>query len=231
MNYFNEVDSLFRRLQALAHTNDIAAFQQHFDDGRTCGRRTEARLFHRVGQLSLVQALACRLHRGQERAFRESLGGPGLLFPGFDIYDLLELSLGKTHRQDLLRSFLLGTTFRFSLSSFRPNVQDLPTYLLHDCSGGSIAVDEFSMRNGGNHSRDSLKVIVMPHHEEAAADKTVNLAFLFRELGPLGRSRIGNDGVVVTDLTVVDITLSQGPLPRSSSQLLLITFRNCANNA
>jgi hypothetical protein len=54
------------------------------------------------------------------------------------------------------------------------------------------------MRKGGNHSRDSLKVIVMPHHEEAAADKTVNLAFLFRELGPLGRNRIGNDGVVVT---------------------------------
>src|ERR1700757_22458 len=75
--------------------------------------------------------------------------------------------------------FSSALPFASRFSSFRPNVQDLPTHLLHDGSGGSIAVDEFSMSDGGNHSRDSLKVIVMPHHEEASADKTVNLAFLF----------------------------------------------------
>src|SRR5271165_6402269 len=103
--------------------------------------------------------------------------------------------------------------------------------MLHDGSGGSIAVDKFSMRDCGNHSRDGLKVIVVPHHEEAAADQTVNLALLFGKLGLLGGNRIGNDGVVVTDLTVVDIPLSQRPLSRSSSQLLLIAFRNCGTNA
>jgi hypothetical protein len=81
------------------------------------------------------------------------------------------------------------------------------------------------MPDCGNHGRDGLEVIVMPHHEEAATDQTVNLAFLFRELGLLGGNRSGNDGVVVTDLTVVDIPLSQRPLPCSSSQLRLIAFQ------
>jgi hypothetical protein len=102
---------------------------------------------------------------------------------------------------------------------------------LHDGSGGSIAVDEFSMGDRGNHGGNSLKVIVMPHHEEAAADQTVNLAFPFGKLCLLGGNRIGNDSVVVADLTVVDIPLSQRPLSRSSSQLLLIAFGNCGHNA
>src|ERR1700745_4344069 len=70
------------------------------------------------------------------------LGGLVFFFRASISTDLLEVSLSKIHRQDVSRTFLLGTSFRVSLSSFRPNVQDLPTHLLHDGSGGSIAVDE-----------------------------------------------------------------------------------------
>ena len=62
----------------------------------------------------------------------------------------------------------------------------------------------------------------MPQHEQAPADQVVDLAFLIGEPVWLQRNRGGNNGVMVADLAVVDITLAQGTLPCSRSQLLLI---------
>ena len=65
---------------------------------------------HGFRQFLLVESLACRLHGREQRAFREALGRPSLLFQGFDIDHLLRLSLRQTRRQDLLPSLFLAAS-------------------------------------------------------------------------------------------------------------------------
>ena len=138
--------------------------------------------------------------------------------------------LGKSCRQNLLRKFLLGTAFRLALSSFSPNVEDLPSHLRDNGSHGSISIHDFFVANRGHYGRDRLKIIVLPHHEKASADQIVNLAFLFRKVCLPGRNRIGNDGMMIAHLAVIDVSLAQGTRPGSSNQVLRIVLGNRGNN-
>ena len=70
----------------------------------------------------------------------------------------------------------------------------------------------------------------MPHHEESPADEVVNLAFVLRKVGLLRRYRGGDDGVVVADLALIYISLAQGALSRTGSQLELVACRNRGDN-
>ncbi len=66
----------------------------------------------------------------------------------------------------------------------------------------------------------------MPRHEQAPADQVVDLAFLRGERALLHRHRGGNDGVMIADLAVVDIPLTQSAFPGSRSQLLAVRSGN-----
>jgi hypothetical protein len=70
----------------------------------------------------------------------------------------------------------------------------------------------------------------MPQHEQAPANQVVDLAFLIGEPVWLHRNRGGNNGVMVADLAVVDITLTQGAFPGSRSQLLAVRSGNGRHN-
>ena len=105
MDDFDQLDALVGRLQALAVAHDVLALQQHLDDGRAGGRRTEAGLFHGVGELFLIERLAGGFHRGEQRPFGEALGRAGLLFQNLGIQHVLRLAFGKPGRQ-----FLFGGT-------------------------------------------------------------------------------------------------------------------------
>ena len=115
--------------------------------------------------------------------------------------------------------------------SFRSDVKGLPTNLLDNRPRGPIAVHDPLVGDRSNHGGDCLEIIVMPHHQKAAADQVVNFAFLFREVGLLGGDRIGDNGMMVAHFTVVHIPLSQSALPCSRSHLLPITRGNCRDNA
>ncbi len=49
VHHLDQVYSFVGSLEALARSGNVAAFQQHFDDCRPCGRGTEPGLLHGVG--------------------------------------------------------------------------------------------------------------------------------------------------------------------------------------
>src|ERR1700688_1244975 len=118
------------------------------------------------------------------------------------------------------------------LPAVAPGVENLPTQLPHDGSRSAIPVHSgFRGRTDGrNHRGHFLQVLCMPQHQQTPADQVKDFAFFVREPVGLHRDRGGNNRVVVADLAVVDITLAQGSLPSSRSQVLLIPARNNANN-
>src|SRR5271163_4178028 len=73
-------------------------------------------------------------------------------------------------------------------------------------------------------------MIVMPQHEQAAANKVVEFALLIGEPAWLHRNRGRNYGVMVADLAVVDITLTQRTFSGSRSQLLPVGSGNSSHD-
>ena len=126
MDDFDQSDALVGSFQALALPHDVVPLEQHLDDGRARRGRSQPGLLHGFRQFLLVESFACRLHGREQRAFREALGRPSLLFQGFDIDHLLRLSLRQTRRQALLPSLFLAasrTPLRLLLNG---EIQHLP---------------------------------------------------------------------------------------------------------
>ena len=203
MHHLDQMDSLRGGLQHLAFAHDIAALQQHLNDGGARGGRAQAGLLHGVRQFLLVERLARGFHGREQRALRESLGRTGLLLQGLHVHHGLRLALRQARRQ--------RGRFRCALlAALRDHVQRLPTHLLHGRSGGVIVIRHAGIgnrRDDGGHRPD---VIVMPRAEQAAADQIVDLALIGREIAGLHGRR--DDGVVIGHLGIVDEAAAQRTL-------------------
>ena len=104
----DEPDPLVGRFQTLAAPDDVAAFEQHFDDGGARRRRAQAGLLHGVRKFLLVQCLARRLHRRQQGSLRQTFRWSRLLPNGLDVDYLLRITLFEAGWQDLFRPLLFA---------------------------------------------------------------------------------------------------------------------------
>ncbi len=153
---FDEADALVRRLQGLALAHDVLAAEESLDDLGSRGRRAEARLFHGLGKLLVVQGLAGRLHGREERRLGEALRRPGLLGHGAHVPHVLRLALGKARRQILVflnrRGIGIPVVLLLVLAvlavPFVPclllplDIEHLPAHLIHQRAGAVIAVHD-----------------------------------------------------------------------------------------
>ena len=109
------------------------------------------------------------------------------------------------------------------LSAFaRVEVEDFPAYLLDGGSRGVVAIDDGGIGNRGDDCGHGPDVVFVPGAEQAAADEVVDLAFVGRRAGMVGRSGGGDDGVVVGDLGVVDEAAAQRSLPGAGREVFAI---------
>ena len=98
----DHVHALLGDDQRAAVALDVADLQQALDDRRARGRRADPGFLHRLAQLLVVDELAGRLHRVEQRAVGVAPRRLGLLGVGRDPVDLRLLALLE------LRQLLVG---------------------------------------------------------------------------------------------------------------------------
>ena len=226
MHDLDEPDPLVGRFETPTAPDHIAALEQHLDDGGARRRRAQAGLLHCVRKFLLVECLARRLHRRQQGSLRETLWWSCLLPDGLNLHHFLRVALLQAGRQDLFRLLLIACGFAFPRIPERRDVQRLPAHLLHRRARCVIAIDNIAVPNSRDHRGHRPDVIVMPGTQQAAANQVVDPAFLTRQPGLLRRRRRRNDGVVISDLGIVDEPPSQRTLPRTGRKMRLIGNRD-----
>ena len=228
VHHLDQTDALIRGFQHLAVAQNVLALQQHFDDGRARGRRPQTGLLHGVGEFLFVERFARRLHRREQRAFREPLGRPRLLLQHRDIHHVLRLVFGERCRQRLF-----GWLIRLALFGFRRRrqVQHLPAHLHHRASRRVIPVDDPGIADRRDHRRHRPDVVLVPGAQQPPANQIVNLMLVRRQRNPLGPRRCRNDRVMVADLGIVHEAPSQRPFTSARSQVLAVRFLNRLDDA
>src|ERR1017187_7694464 len=151
VNDLDEPDPLAGRFETLTVPDDVAALEQHFDDGGARRRRAQAGLLHGVRKFFLVECLARRLHRRKQCSLRQTLRWSRLLPNGLDVHYLLRIALLETGWQDLFRPLL----FAFGVASAwllgRGDIQYFPARLLYRGARYVIAIDDIAVPNGCNY--------------------------------------------------------------------------------
>ena len=223
MHHFNQPNAFICRLQILAVAHDVFALNQHFDDGSPRRRSSQTAVFHGVGKLFLIQRLACRLHRGQQRSFRQTFRSARLLAQAFRLQHVLGLTRSKPARQSLF-FFLCGLLAYLQ-------IQDLPPHLLNRFAGGMITVRNRPIHNRRNHGSGCPDMIGMPRAQQTPANQVINLRFIRPQRRALRRSHGRNNGVVVADLRVIHKPFSQRFLARTGRKVFFVARFNRAHNA
>ena len=231
--HFDQVNPFVGGFQSLALALNIAALQEHFNDGGPCCRGAQAGVFHRIGQLFLVQRFARRLHRGQQRRVGKALGWPGLFQKRLGLQHILQLIGAKTRRQHLPCAVgrLFRTLFRLTrLLTLAPDIQDFPADLAHHRAGGMVVVHDSGIRDGSDYRSDIGDEIVVPGREQAAAHQIVKAALFLRNIRSCRRRNSGNDRMVIRNLCVVNEARTQRPFPRAGGDELRILRADVAND-
>ena len=197
----DHVETLFGDDQRPRVTLDVADLQEPLDDRGASRRRADPGLLHRLAQLLVVDELAGRLHRAQQRSVGVTTWRLGLLRLERDPVDL-RLFAPLERRQLLLGSFVI------ILGAGRSDV-----------GAGALAVDaapsgheqhlaaraEDVLGNGGLDAGILEHRLGVEHRQETPDDEVVDAAVVLVHL--LDRVTFGerrDDRVVVGHLLVVD---------------------------
>ena len=147
----DEPDPLAGRFETLTVPADVAALEQHLDDGGARRRRAQAGLLHGVRKFFLVESLARRLHRRQQGSLRQTLRWSRLLLDGLDVHYLLRIALLEARWQNLFCPLLFAFGLASAWPAGRGDIQYLPAHLLYCGARCVIAIDDIAVPNGRNY--------------------------------------------------------------------------------
>ena len=135
----DQSDSLVGGLQRLAVAHDVFSRDQCLDDRRAGRRRAQPAILHGPREFSVVERLACRLHRCQQARVIEPFRGPRL----FCLQSDITYRLGGVLSEARGKGLLLGVAVFLACR----DVEHFPSGLDHGGADGVEAVDD---GNGGS---------------------------------------------------------------------------------
>ena len=234
LHELNQAQAALGRNQALAVAGQILALEQGFDDLGAGGWRTQAALLHRRRQFLVLQMPASRFHRRQQRRLGQARRRAGLFGDGAGVEHLLRLADRQTRRQALLRLIFdrrFGGGFGLALAGgfvhgfVRADLQDFPADLFHCRPAAVVAIHDgrairFQRSDRGDERGDRPDMVIVPGHQQAAANQVVQLLLVAGQSA--GRRRRRNDGVMVADLGVIHEARTQRSLAGAGRQSVRI---------
>ncbi len=230
MNGVDQTDTGIGGHQRLALTLDVLAPEERFDGLGPSGRRPEAPRLHGLGQLAVIESRPRSLHCREERRIGEPPGRSSLLPHRFDSGDATSESPHESGRQ-VLGGILLVAPLALSRGRLHGCwLEGLPPQLDDRRAAARKTIPLPRAWHRCHDARNGEHVFVVPGHEQPSADEIVHSALVEREGLPQGRDGRGNDGVVISDLGVVDEAPPQGSLAGTLGQDRAVGIAHCTHD-
>jgi hypothetical protein len=196
----DHVEPLLGRHQRATVALDVADVDQALDDRRARGRRADPRVLHRLAQLLVVDELAGRLHRAEQRGVAVAPRRLGLLRERLDLEHLRWLALLEARQLLLARLVLVGCPVAVLRLTVIGEVNAAPAGDEQDLAARAEDVT-------GDRRLDTRvleQCLGVKCGEEATHDEVVDAAVVVVHLLDRVLRACRDDRVVVGDLAVVD---------------------------